>query len=71
MAETRKGVLKSFAAGAYTAGVQMTGSLGVYLPAVPVSRGIPAAELTAGRGVAVIFFDAANPDDAVVSAVWG
>jgi hypothetical protein len=71
VAETRKGVLKSFASGAYTAGVQITGSLGVYLPAVPVSRGIPATELTASRGVAVIFFDAANPDDAVVSAVWG
>jgi len=71
VAETRKGVLKSFTAGAYTAGVQISGSLGGYLPAVPVSRGIPAAELTAGRRVAVVFFDSTNPDDAVVSAVWG
>lgn len=70
MAEVRRGVLRSFDSGSYTASVQVAGSLAVYLPAVAVSRGLPAGELAAGRSVAVVFFDPANPDDAVVTAVW-
>ena len=69
-AEVRRGVLRSFDSGGYTAAVQVAGSLGVWLPSVPVSRAIAAAELTAGRQVAVLFFDPASPTDAVVTAVW-
>ena len=66
----RKATLKAFDAGTYTATVQMAGSLATYLTAVPVSRAIPVAELTAGRTAAVAFFDASNSDDAMVTGVW-
>lgn len=69
-AQIARGVLQSFDAGAYQAVVQLSGSLSVWLEAVPVSRSLPAAEMTAGRNVAVVFFDSANPTDAVVVAVW-
>ncbi len=64
------GILKAFNAGAYTATVQLTGSLAQWLGAVPVSRGIATGEMTAGRKVAVAVFDHTNPSDAVVVAVW-
>ena len=66
----KKGVLKSFDSGTYTATVQIQGSLSVWLENVPVSRGIPTAEMVTGRNVAVIFLDPGNPSDAVVVAVW-
>ena len=68
--EIRRGVLQSFDSGAYLATVAMAGSLSVWLDGVPVSRAIAAGEMTAGRHVAVLFFDASNPNDAVVCAVW-
>ena len=71
MAETRRGVLKSFNSGSYKATVQVAGSLSVWLENVPVSRGIPSGEMVAGRSVAVLFFDPANPEDTVVVGVWG
>ncbi|MBI4233896.1 MAG: hypothetical protein HY686_05585 [Chloroflexi bacterium] len=40
-----------------------------------VARALPLrltpAEMVEGRGCAVLFFDPANPADAVVVAVWG
>lgn len=66
----RKGVVKSFDSGAYTATVQVAGSLAVWLEDVPVARNIPSAEVVAGRNCAVIFFDDANPKDAVLAAVY-
>jgi hypothetical protein len=68
--EIRRGTLKSFNSGAYTATVQMAGSLATWLQGIPVARNIPSAEMVAGRTCAVILFDAANPQDAVVAAVW-
>ena len=67
----RRGVLKSFNATGYTATVQVAGSLSVWLEDVPVSRGIPSGEMVIGRAVALLFFDDANPQDAVVVGVWG
>jgi hypothetical protein len=64
------GVVKAFDSGAYTATVQLTGSLAVWLSDLPVARNIPSAEMVAGRRCAVIFFDASNPQDAVVAAVF-
>ncbi len=64
------GVVKAFDGGTYTATVQLTGSLAVWLSDVPVARNIPSAEMVAGRRCAVIFFDASNPQDAVVAAVF-
>ena len=66
----RKGVLKSFNSGDYTATVQMAGSYKAYLEGVAVARNIPTGEMTAGRKVAVIFFDEHNPREAVVVAVY-
>ena len=68
--EIRRGTLRSFDAGTYTATVEIAGSIAVWLSGVPVARNIAGAELTAGRNVAVLQFDAANPQDAVLTAVW-
>ncbi len=68
--EIRSGVLKSFDGVTYTATVQLTGSLLLYLSSVPVSRDIVAGDLVAGRKVAVALFDPSNPTDAVLFAVW-
>jgi alpha-D-ribose 1-methylphosphonate 5-triphosphate synthase subunit PhnI len=66
----RKGVLKSFNSGDYTAAVQIAGSYKVYLEGIAVARNLPAAEMALGRKVAVIFFDESNAKDAVVVAVY-
>ena len=66
----RKAILKSFNSGNYTATVQLTGSLKVYLEEVTVARNLPTAEMTAGRKVAVIFFNEYNAKEAVVIAVY-
>ncbi len=66
----RKGVLRSFNSGDYTAVVQLAGSYKVYLEDVPVARNVPAAEMTAGRKVAVAFFDEHNAREAVVIGVY-
>ena len=68
--EIKSGVLQDFDSGAYLATVAMTGSLSVWLDGVPVSRAIADAEMVSGRHVAILFFDASNPRDAVVCAVW-
>ncbi len=66
----RKGVLKSFNSGNYTATVQLAGSYKAYLEDITVARNLPSGEMTAGRKVAVIFFDEHNPREAVVVAVY-
>jgi hypothetical protein len=66
----RKGILKSFSSGDYTATVQLAGSYKAYLEGVAVARNLPAIEMTLGRKVAVIFFDENNAKDAVVIAVY-
>ncbi len=66
----RRAVLKSFDSATYTAAVQIAGSLDVWLAGVPVARSIAAAEMQAGRNVALLLFDDANPKDAVIAAVW-
>ena len=69
--EIRKGTVKGFDAGSYTAAVQVAGSLSVWLEGVPVARNIPPAEMVASRACAVLFFNPSNPKDGVVIAVWG
>ena len=66
----KKGILKSFDSGTYTATVQVAGSLSVWLEDVPVSRALETDDMVTGRNVAVIFLDPGNPSDAVVVAVW-
>lgn len=66
----RAGVVKAFDAGSYRATVQLAGSEASWLHGVPVARNVAAGEMTAGRRCAVLFLDDANPEDAVVVAVW-
>jgi len=66
----KKGWLKGFSSGDYTAAVQVSGNYKDYLEAVPVARNLPAAEMVPGRRVAVLFFDENNARDAVVVAVY-
>ena len=66
----QQAVLNSFDSGAYTATVQIVGSHKAYLEDIPVAWNIAAAEMTAGRKVAVILFDEHNPKEAVVAAVY-
>ena len=66
----RKGILRSFNSGNYTATVQLASSYKVYLEDVTVARNIPSAEMVTGRKVAVIFFDENNPKEFVVAAVY-
>ncbi|MBI4301759.1 MAG: hypothetical protein HY664_04050 [Chloroflexi bacterium] len=68
--EIRRGVIKAFDSGTYKATLQLAGSLSVWLGNVAVSRGVPVAEMVVGRNCAVLFFDEANPQDAVVVAVY-
>ena len=66
----RRGEVKAFDAGSYTATVQVAGSLAVWLSGVPVARNIAAVEIVTGRRCAVLFFDEPNPQDAVLIAVY-
>ena len=66
----RKGVLKSFNSGDYTATVQLASSYKVYLEGVTVARNLPTAEMVQGRKVAVVLFDEHNAKEAVVVAVY-
>ena len=68
--EVRKGIIKGFDSGSYKATVQVAGSLFVWLEGVPVARNIASSEMVEGRRCARIFFDEANPQDAVLAAVY-
>jgi hypothetical protein len=62
--------LESFNAVNYTAVICLSGGYKVYLEDVTVARNLPSAEMSAGRKVAVIFFDENNPKEAVITAVY-
>ncbi len=66
----RKGILKSFNSGNFTATVQLAGSYKVYLEDVAVARNIPSTEMTQGRKVVLTFFAEHNAKEAVVIAVY-
>ena len=66
----RKGVLKSFDSGDYTATVQLAGSQKVYLEDIAVARNLPAVEMALDRKVTVAFFDEHNAKEAVVVSVY-
>jgi len=70
MTDLRHGILRAFDNVAWTATVQLSGSVQQYIAGVPVARDIAAAEMIAGRKVAVAFFDPSNHQDAVLFAVW-
>jgi hypothetical protein len=66
----KKGVLRSFSSGSYTATVQLSSSYKVYLEDIAVARNLPSAEMVTGRKIAVVFFDENSPKEAVVVAVY-
>ena len=68
--EMKRGTLRAFDSGTYSASVEVAGSISVWLTGVPVARNIASGELTAGRNVALLLFDPANPKDIVLAAVW-
>ena len=68
--ELKRGTVQGFDSNSYKATVQIAGSLSVWLAEVAVARNIPAAEMVVGRSCAMVFFDPANPADAVLVAVY-
>ena len=66
----KKGELRSFNSGNYTAIVRVSGSYKVYLEDITVARNLPSAEMITGRKVAVLFFDEYSPKEAVIVAVY-
>lgn len=68
--ELHQGTIKVWDSVNYRADVQLTGSLQLWLKAVPAARDIASAEMQVGRKVAVALFDPSNPDDAAILAVW-
>lgn len=64
------GTLKAFTAGTYLARVTLAGSLQMSLDNVPTNRGIPSAEMVAGRKVLLVLLDETKATDAIVVAVW-
>jgi hypothetical protein len=68
--EIRRGILRAFDSGSYTATVEVAGSIATWISGVAVARNIDSAELIAGRRVALLLFEPSNPDDMVVCAVW-
>ena len=68
--QIKKAELKSFNAVNHTAVICVHSGYKVYLEDITVARNLPAAEMVAGRWVAVIFFDENNPEEAVVAAVY-
>ena len=68
--EIRRGILRAFDSGSYTATIEVAGSIATWLSGVAVARNIAPAELIAGRRVALLLFDPSNPDDMVLCAVW-
>jgi len=71
VAVLKRGVIRTYDPSGHRAAVQIAGSLGTYLPGVPVATDVPPAEVQAGRECAVLFFAGDNPGDAVVVAVYG
>ena len=67
--DVKRGVIRSFDAGSYTATVQVEDSPGC-LGGVLVNRGLAAASIVAGRWCVVVFFDATHPEDGMVVGVY-
>jgi len=66
----KKGILRGFDSGNYTATLEITGSGKSFLQGVCVARNIPVSEMVSGRNVLIVFIDEHNAKDAVVAAVY-
>ena len=63
------GILKTWNATTYKAGVQLASSLTTYLDNIAVARNIASAEMLIGRHI-ILVIPEGNPRDAVVIAVF-
>lgn len=70
MPAIKKGTLRGFDSGNYTAILEITGSGKSFLQGVRVARNIPVSEMVTGRNILVVFVDEHNAKDAVVMAVY-
>ena len=68
--DIRRATLQGYDAGTHTATVQLDGSLAAYIDTIQVANNIAAAEMIAGRHVLLVWPDHANPDAAVIIAVY-
>lgn len=68
--QIKKAELKSFNVSNYTATICLASGYKAYLEDITVARNIASSEMTAGRKLAVIFFDENNPKQAVIAAVY-
>ena len=69
-ASIHKATLRAFNAGTYLARVTLESSIHLSINDVPVSRGIAAAQMIAGRKVTVVLFDQTKATDAVITSVY-
>jgi hypothetical protein len=69
-AEIYHATLTSFDSTSYVAVVQLGRSPDTTLASVPVSRAIPAANMVAGKVVALVLFDPNNSSDAMIVGVF-
>ncbi len=68
--DIRRAALQDYDAGTHTATVQLDGSLATYIDSIAVAKNIAGAEMIAGRHVLLVWPDQANPDAAVIVAVY-
>ena len=68
-ASIRRGLIYSFDAATWTAVVQLDGSVGEVV--MPVGEWVPSGMLALDDGVAVLLFDASNPDDGLILGPYG
>lgn len=66
----RRGIIQAFNPATWTATVQVLPSQGNYLTNLQIAKHLLAAEIVPGDQCAVLFFDALNPADALVIAVY-
>jgi len=66
----RRGKLKAWYAGTYTADVDILGHFPASLKGIKVSKSIPSSEMQVGRFVQVAVFNPTRPIDGVVVAVY-
>ncbi len=69
--ELRRGVIRGFSGTAYTADVQLDGSVPTWLTGARISRAIAADEVLAGRACIIAFAsDPSDPTEAIIIAVY-
>jgi hypothetical protein len=66
----KRGILQSFDSSTYTASVLLPEATSTFLAGVPVATTVDGTSAVAGALCAVLFFDAHNPQDAAIIAIY-